>query len=211
MSCSSGGRVGGITGTFSLTSYSEWHRRDPPFDPQSIYPDYLSGNSTGGTIKLEIPIELPEPTLVLQLNEAESTTKDTAHVTVERKRSISKDSGESDNIMLSTLPPLLLEIILPPSYPLYLPPQIVSLHATHGWLARKVFPLRQHLLDMWHTGDGVLYGWIEWIRSGEFLDTLHLLKSAGGRNIVMYALQILSCFSQKDSQLTGYRTLHYIS
>jgi len=96
----------------------------------------------------------------------------------------SADNRETPSIVLSTLPPLLLEILLPPAYPSYTPPEIISIHATHGWLSRKVIPLRKHLMSMWQTGDGVLYSWIEYIRSGEFMDSLHLLVSEGGRDTV---------------------------
>jgi E3 ubiquitin-protein ligase RNF14 len=88
------------------------------------------------------------------------------------------------SVSLSMLPPLLLEIILPSVYPIYIPPEIISLYATHGWLGKRIGPLRQHLLDTWQAGEGVLYNWIELIRSGEFLDTLGLLGRSSGKDIL---------------------------
>ena len=101
-----------------------------------------------------------------------------------RIRRTGDTSDEYPGVSLSILPPLLLEILLPPSYPTYDPPQIVALHATHGWLGPKIVPLRQLLLNMWQAGDSVLYSWIEWLRSGEFLESLHLLDSVGGKDVV---------------------------
>ncbi|EKM60880.1 uncharacterized protein PHACADRAFT_247093 [Phanerochaete carnosa HHB-10118-sp] len=37
---------------------------------------------------------------------------------------------------------------------------------------------------MWQAGDGVLYSWIECIRSGEFMDSLRLLVSENGKDAI---------------------------
>ncbi|KAI0082237.1 hypothetical protein K474DRAFT_1688223 [Panus rudis PR-1116 ss-1] len=115
---------------------------------ESIYPDYLSGDPSKGSMKLEIPIEFSQPRSI---------------VSPENKLLAS----------LSALPPLLLDIILPPNYPLYGPPEIIAIHATHSWLPPKI-GLRHYLKEMWVLGEGVLYTWIEWIRGGDFLERLNL-------------------------------------
>jgi E3 ubiquitin-protein ligase RNF14 len=74
---------------------------------------------------------------------------------------------------ISSLPPLLLHLTLPPTYPLHLPPDIVSLRATHSWLSRLP-ELQAMLLRMWEAGEGVLYNWVELIRTAEFLNSLDL-------------------------------------
>ncbi|KAK7694417.1 hypothetical protein QCA50_001603 [Cerrena zonata] len=122
---------------------------------ESIYPDYISGDPSNGILRLEVPVELSEHHSLISVE---------------------------DKILasLSTLPPLLLEIILPPNYPLYAPPQILSLHATHAWLPPSV-SLQKLLLDMWQTGEGVIYSWIEWIRSGTFLEVLKYISIRDGK------------------------------
>jgi len=128
----------------------------------SIYPDYVSSDLSQGMIKLEIPVELPEPYAVTSLLESVAST------------------GIKSTLLprLSILPPLLLDIILPPSYPLHTAPQILSIHATHSWLP-PTLGLQRHLIEMWNEGEGVLYTWVEWIRGGEFLDVLGLTSSSG--------------------------------
>lgn len=85
---------------------------------------------------------------------------------------------------LSSLPPLLLEIILPPLYPLHQAPAIVSVHATHAWLPVKALFLQNRMMELWQEGEGVLYTWIEWIRSGEFLKTLKLTSDIDGQKYI---------------------------
>lgn len=71
------------------------------------------------------------------------------------------------------LPPFLLDIVLPQTYPSKDPPQISSLRATHLWLP-SVATLAQQLLDMFQPGEGVLYAWVDYLRTGQFLDLLGL-------------------------------------
>jgi RWD domain len=83
-------------------------------------------------------------------------------------------------LSLSTLPPLLFTLIIPVDYPIHRPPIIVSLHARYSWVPRmRLNMLEKSLLSIWKTeqmgqgeGRGVLYDWIETIRSAEFLDHL---------------------------------------
>ncbi|KAI0067871.1 hypothetical protein BV25DRAFT_1953211 [Artomyces pyxidatus] len=126
---------------------------------QSIYPDYcVSTGSSNGVIKLEIPVELGEQRTVTLLAD------DTAS---------GPTSSVPLSLSLSLLPPVLLELILPTTYPLLKAPFISSLHATNSWLPRHSF-LRRKLLEMWQPGETVLYNWVEWIRSAEFLTELYL-------------------------------------
>jgi E3 ubiquitin-protein ligase RNF14 len=87
-------------------------------------------------------------------------------------------------ISLKTLPPLLLSLTLPPEYPLYTPPRILSIHATSSWIPR-VRILQEKLLEKWHAPDGVLYEWVEWIHSSDFLRALDLKDLSGD---IRYAL-----------------------
>lgn len=104
-------------------------------------------------MKLEIPVELGEPRTV----------------------SIVDHDQAKETLSLSILPPLLLQIILPPSYPLYNPPELVSIRATHHWMPH-IPELQNLLLQMWQAGEGVLYNWVEFIRSGEFIDAVNLIS-----------------------------------
>lgn len=120
----------------------------------------------------------------MPLEEGSHATEGSTQAADTQKFGTSKDGDQSLNVSLSTLPPLLLEILLPPAYPSFIPPEIIALHATHGWLSRKIIPLRKHFVDMWKAGDGVLYSWIECIRSGEFMDSLQLLDSENGKEVM---------------------------
>ncbi|CAL1696503.1 unnamed protein product [Somion occarium] len=144
---------------------------------ESIYPDCLSGDYSKGSLRLEIPVELSEP-----------------HSLV---------SAEDQNLAsLSMLPPLLLDILLPPNYPLHDPPQILSLYATYSWLPPSV-NLMQRLLDMWQAGEGVLYSWIEWIRGGIFLEELKFVSTRGSEPILRIPHPELDLLTNK---LVGYDT-----
>ncbi|KDQ63877.1 hypothetical protein JAAARDRAFT_54068 [Jaapia argillacea MUCL 33604] len=132
---------------------------------QSIYPDYISINSKH-TIKLEIPIEF----------------SDTRTVQVIDDGTLSSSSPSQVNIQ--SLPPLLLTLILPQSYPLLSPPTIVSLSITHSWLPRSsITNLKTNLVGIWEQNgepgerEAVLYSWIDHLASGTFLESLHLLNS----------------------------------
>jgi len=87
------------------------------------------------------------------------------------------------SISLSALPPLLLHIILPPTYPISSPPDINSLRASHLWLP-EIERLQAALLEMWQAGEPLLYNWVEYIRTGEFLKKLDLLSSENNEIIV---------------------------
>jgi RWD domain len=82
-----------------------------------------------------------------------------------------------DSLNLSVLPPLLLHAVLPPSYPLHSPPEIVSLRATHMWIP-NIEVLQTALTEMWRIGEQVLYNWVEYIRNGDFLQTIKLTEDS---------------------------------
>ena len=126
-----------------------------------------------GHIKLEIPVEFETPRSVI-IEEVIPT-------------SLTDKTSPRETLNLSVLPPLLLHVILPPSYPLHSPPDIVSLRATHMWIPNTQV-LQTALTEMWRIGEQVLYNWIEYIRSGEFLQTIELT----GDSVIM-------CVSPNDS------------
>lgn len=134
---------------------------------QSIYPDCVSSDPLKGVKSLEIPIEFCEERTVLIVDDGTIT-------------SISLPEGqapqiEQQTLSLSSLPPVLLQFILPETYPLSASPSIVSLHVTNSWLA-TTSPLQNMLEEMWQPGEGVLYTWVEWIRNADFLSVLHFLS-----------------------------------
>lgn len=88
------------------------------------------------------------------------------------------DPDHNLQLSLSSLPPLLISMILPPSYPLRSAPRLTSIRATHLWLT-KLTPLQNILTEMWTPGEGILYGWIEFIRTGDFLLSLGLTSAVG--------------------------------
>ena len=122
-----------------------------------------------GHIKLEIPVEFEMPRSVI----------------IEEVTLMDKISPR-ETLNLSVLPPLLLHVILPPSYPLHSPPEIVSLRATHMWIP-NIQVLQTALTEMWRIGEQVLYNWVEYIRSGEFLQTIRLTEDS----VIMYVSLII--------------------
>jgi hypothetical protein len=124
-----------------------------------------------GHIKLEIPVEFGMPRSVI----------------IEEVTLIDKASPR-ETLNLSVLPPLLLHVVLPPSYPLHSPPEIVSLRAMHMWIP-DIEVLQTVLMEMWRIGEQVLYNWVEYIRSGEFLQTIKLTKDS-----------VIMCVSLDDSK-----------
>jgi E3 ubiquitin-protein ligase RNF14 len=113
-----------------------------------------------GHIKLEIPVEFGVPKSVI-----------IEEVTLMDKTSL------RETLNLSVLPPLLLHVVLSPSYPLHSPPEIVSLRATHMWIP-NIEVLQTVLTEMWRVGEQILYNWVEYIRSGEFLQTIKLTEDS---------------------------------
>lgn len=106
-------------------------------------------------MKLEIPVEFEVPRSIV----------------------IEDDTSLRETLVQSALPPLLLHVILPPSYPLHSPPEIVSLRATHMWIP-DIQVLQTVLINMWRIGEQVLYNWVEYIRTGEFLQAIELTKDS---------------------------------
>lgn len=126
---------------------------------QSIYPECVSSEITDGTLKLEIPIEFDVPRKVCLVQDGTLATSSTS------------DADDQLILFLSSLPPLMISMILPPSYPLNSPPCLVSVRAIHLWMP-YINRLKDLLTNMWQPGEGVLYNWIEFIRNGEFLSAL---------------------------------------
>lgn len=136
---------------------------------QSIYPECVSSQFNGGLLKLEVPIEFGDPRSMKVEMEEHGTTK-------------KNDQSLSRSLSLSTLPPLLLQLSLPPGYPIASPPEILSFRATHLWLSKLPW-LQTKLLDQWQPGERVLYNWVEYIRTGEFLSDLGMVSQEGGTTI----------------------------
>ncbi|KAF9480439.1 hypothetical protein BDN70DRAFT_894128 [Pholiota conissans] len=124
---------------------------------ESIYPEYISKRHSDSRVLLELqvpigfavarPIELFEP---VSLEERQKMT-------------------------LSNFPPLILQVILPPCYPLRCPPAIISITAKNSWL-QDTSALRSLLNKLWESGQSVLYLWIEYLQSGDWLRDLEMLS-----------------------------------
>lgn len=135
-------------------------------------------------MKLEVPIEFPEPKAIYVVSDRKEAPS--AGFSSEPAGAGPSSVPASPLLSLATLPPILLDVLLPATYP-YSPPIIQSLHATHSWLPldRK---LQRMLLETWQDGEGVLYSWIETIRSGEFLDSLDMLCDMKGQEAIRYVM-----------------------
>lgn len=131
---------------------------------ESIYPEYIVQHAED-LIRLEIPVELGERRTITLQSEAQLSD-----LTLE----------------LSYLPSILLEIVLPTSYPSRTAPAIRSIHATHFWLTQTA-ELARELHGLWTKGDGVLCEFVEFLRSGEFLRQLGMEDSCGNIRFVLVA------------------------
>ncbi|KAI0042668.1 hypothetical protein FA95DRAFT_1635888 [Auriscalpium vulgare] len=138
---------------------------------ESIFPDCVSSASGNGMKKLEIPVELGDPRPVLVTDDLSAAAAGFA-----------REPAQPLSLSLASLPPVLLELILPATYPLYTAPFIASIHATSSWVSHSL--LQQKLLAMWQPGETVLYNWVEWIRSAEFLNDIDLVSSQEGRDVI---------------------------
>ena len=124
---------------------------------ESIYPDYIL-ETTLNSVRLDIPVEL-----------------DKHHRVV-----LSQDNGNSDpssttqEIEVSNLPSIFVDIHLCDGYPSSSPPVITSVHPTRSWLPKDL-ELAQLLRNAWQ-GEGILCTIVEMVRSGEFLDILGLVE-----------------------------------
>lgn len=124
---------------------------------ESIYPDYILESSTE-SIRLEVPVELGSPRPVLVIAGG----------------SLDSEVPGGSSIKVSYLPPILLNLKVPDGYPTECPPVITSIHATNSWLPTEA-QLAHVLQDTWLEGEGVLCNWVELLRSGDFLQQLHLI------------------------------------
>jgi len=131
---------------------------------QSIYPDCVSRDVSNGSLKFEVPVELERPMDVFV-------------------RGSGNTELQEHHLSLSSFPPILLEIVLPPVYPLRAAPDIVSFHVSGSWI-----PHGGHLLSklrgMWQPGEVVLYTWVEWIRSADFLNSVNIVQDGALRYVM---------------------------
>lgn len=134
----------------------------------SIYPDYIS-ERTSSYLRLEVPVELGHPRDVYLTNNANSEAASSA---TELKKK------------LAHLPPIILAIKLPESYPSSTPPLIFALHSIYNWFTCCA-KLLQHLRETWTEGEGVLCTWVELIRSGDFLEKLGLIDTSDSIRFVL--------------------------
>lgn len=127
-------------------------------ESQSIYPDIITSKSilTIASLRLEIPIELGASRLAKIIDEDILSTK------------------PPELLSISTLPTILIHIVLPPTYPALAPPTFVALLSTFSWLVRRSF-LEEKLLSMWQPGEPVLYTWVAYLRNADFLDDMMLV------------------------------------
>jgi len=126
-----------------------------------------------GTVKLEVCVELGEPRTVVLVIADGTVIESIPSKNLKDNLTPSTIPERSQDLLLSSLPPLILHLILPPNYPLHAPPQIVSLRATHSWFPR-IPELQDLLIGMWQAGEGVLYNWVESIRTAEFLTSMDI-------------------------------------
>jgi E3 ubiquitin-protein ligase RNF14 len=141
---------------------------------QSIYPDVCISNDAGPSgrmIKLEIPVEL-SPAHAVTIVPPLPNNHSTSH------QPHTHAAGCTTN-PLTALPPFLLALTLPPQYPLHASPHITAVASTHAWFpTSKIRDLHTLLASTWtQDSQGVLYTWVEFLHSGDFLCSLSLTSS----------------------------------
>ncbi|KAI6002599.1 hypothetical protein F5J12DRAFT_840055 [Pisolithus orientalis] len=168
---------------------------------QSIHPTICTSKSNG-TVRLEVPVELDterQIEIVPIPHELYNTTSGPAiplqpvlldSTAAEYKHTCNPASTISPiSVSVSNLPPLLLDIILSPSYPTHSPAELTAIRAVSGWVPpRMMEEMRRQMMEMWADmggdavsggGTGILYTWVEWIRNGEFLTSIGLAGQDG--------------------------------
>ncbi|KZO94985.1 hypothetical protein CALVIDRAFT_546095 [Calocera viscosa TUFC12733] len=140
---------------------------------QSIYPDSVTSAPEacleGTRVQLELPIDLCEDHDVILQYPARQDRLDESVIPQKPHNPV--------GIRLTHLPPLLLSFVLPSLYPLESGPNHISLHATHAWIPLSAQSQVLRALDnKWDVtlGEGIIWSWAEWIRSGEFLSEVGL-------------------------------------
>ena len=87
---------------------------------------------------------------------------------------------------LSSLPPVLLEIVLPPAYSSECSPEIISFHVSGSWIPRSG-RLLEKLQGMWQPGEVILYAWVEGIHGADFLNSMGIIRDG-----------VLRCVMKRD-------------
>jgi RWD domain len=123
-------------------------------------------------LKFEIPIELAYPMDILVTGTGEAELQEY-------------------HLSLSSLPPVLLEIVLPPAYPLRAAPEIISFHVSGSWIPRSG-RLLEKLQGMWQPGEVILYAWVEGIQCANFLDSMSIMRDG-----------VLRCVMKRDGVIAG--------
>ncbi|KDR84753.1 hypothetical protein GALMADRAFT_217815 [Galerina marginata CBS 339.88] len=133
---------------------------------EAIYPECIASNKAGGFLNLEIPIEFGTPRIL----------------SITGTSSVTQGSFATEALSLTVLPPVILRICLPPLYPLYDSPEIVSIRTTHGWLPNAM-ALQDSLFQLWESGESVLYKWVEYVRTGDFLQGME--RASSGPELIL--------------------------
>jgi len=144
---------------------------------ESIFPECISSRLENGSLKLEVPVEFEGPRKVyIVKGSARHMSKKAAPQPGPTERRC------EEVVEVSTLPPLAMHIKLPTTYPMKEPPQLLSFRAMHLWVPH-IRSLNKVLVDLWQPGEGVLYPWVEFVRTGEFLEVLGLAARDGSIEI----------------------------
>ncbi|KAF8609438.1 hypothetical protein BDV93DRAFT_602107 [Ceratobasidium sp. AG-I] len=148
----------------------------------SVYPDILTVTdvAAGVEVKLDIPIELEDERLFEIVSSITESNPSSSSSQIE-----SSPSGIPTR--LAYLPPVLVTVLLPHEYPTTAGPVLRSLNPRYGWLAPGlVRRLGARLEGIWKEAveggardEGILWAWVEDIRSGAFLEDDRALSSRG--------------------------------
>jgi len=139
---------------------------------------------------MELAIDLGGPRRVLFIDDGTTSAPASASVGVAHPETPPQASPPKTlEATISYLPPFILDLCLPATYPLTSPPAFLSAYFTHSWLSPSLLAIllgRFHALwaEQKDLGEGVLWRIAESIVTAHFLEEpLHLIDADDGLSI----------------------------
>lgn len=128
--------------------------------------------------------------LRIQINLNQDYIADVVEVTDDTPRS------SEGSIRISHMPPIFMNLLLPPLYPHEEPPEVISLWSMYNWLPDYLSQkLIEDLQEIWNRERSVVLAlWLDHIQDGrELLESLELLN-----NDKILSLSFLLCMSKTN-------------
>lgn len=150
---------------------------------ESLFPDCIHQESSD-TLRIDLPIVFEEEhTLALTENDVGGEGSGSS-------ASMTRSVESTESIATTTLPTLRIRLDLPSIYPIQTSPIISSLRSIHPTTLAGIsatLPIQiislitEKLNDLWEEGkansgtgegEGILWGWLDWVGRGEWIEAL---------------------------------------